>query len=113
LISAAKFDADRMAEIARAANVIGRRVIGILPEGEMAIHEFAAHVLPIKGKVRECFAPLVNSIPGELLAAERAQAIGAAYFREFGGGRTVDWADGASRIRDSHLLGKFGDLPGE
>jgi len=63
-----------------------------------------AHVLPVKGAVRECFAPLVYSIPGELLAAERAAAIGADYFQRFGGGRTVDWADGASRIRDSHLL---------
>jgi len=98
------FSADRMAELARAAQSIGRQVVAIVPQGESAISAFAQHVLPIVGTVRECFAPLVYSIPGELIAAERAQALGSAYFRDFGGGRTVDWAkDGASRIRDSHI----------
>lgn len=104
LISAGDYDADRMAEVARAAQVIGRRTAAIVPDGEKAISQYVQAVLPIKEQVRECFAPLVYSIPGELLAAERARVIGAAYFREFGGGRTVDWSDGASRIRDSHLL---------
>lgn len=104
LISAADYDADRMAEVARAAQNIGRRTIGVLPDGEAAISRYVDHVLPVMGTIRECFAPLVYSIPGELLAAERAAAIGADYFQGFGGGRTVDWADGASRIRDSHLL---------
>jgi glutamine---fructose-6-phosphate transaminase (isomerizing) len=104
LISAGDFDADRMAEVARAAQVIGRRVAAIVPEGEKAISQYVQAVLPVKGQVRECFAPLVYSIPGELLSAERAQAIGATYFRQFNDGRTVDWADGASRIRDSHML---------
>jgi glucosamine--fructose-6-phosphate aminotransferase (isomerizing) len=104
LISAGGNDADRVAEVARAAQVIGRRVVAVVPEGEKDISQYVQAVLPVKGQVRECFAPLVYSIPGELLAAERAQAIGAAYFRNFGDGRTVDWADGASRIRDSHLL---------
>lgn len=104
LISAADYDADRMAEVARAAQSIGRRTIGVLPDGEAAISRYVDHVLPVMETIRECFAPLVYSIPGELLAAERAAAIGADYFQGFGGGRTVDWADGASRIRDSHLL---------
>ena len=102
-ISAANFDADRIAEAARAAHVIGRRTVGILPDGENEISQYVQHVLPVKGKVRECFAPLVYSIPGELLAAERAQAIGATYFQGFGGGRSVDWARGASRIYESHI----------
>jgi glucosamine--fructose-6-phosphate aminotransferase (isomerizing) len=104
LISAGGYDADRVAEVARAAQTIGRRVAIIVPDGEKDISQYAQMVLPVKGQVRECFAPLVYSIPGEVLAAERAQAVGAAYFRNFGGGRTVDWADGASRIRDSHML---------
>lgn len=104
LLSAADRDADRMAEVARAAQAIGRRTVGVLPAGEEAIAAYVDHVLPVQGAVPEIFAPLVYSVPGELLAAERAAAIGAAYFRGFGGGRTVDWADGASRIRDSHLL---------
>lgn len=103
LISAADHDADRMAEVARAAQSIGRRTVGVLPDGEQAIRQYVQRVLPVAEAVRECFAPLVYSIPGELLAAERAQAIGAEYFQGFGGGRTVEWADGASRIRDSRL----------
>ncbi len=103
LLSAADFDADRMAEAARAAQSIGRRTAAVLPDGEQTISQYVQHVLPVKGAVREAFAPLVYSIPGELLAAERAAALGVPYFRNFGGGRTVDWADGASRIRDSHI----------
>jgi len=103
LMSAADRDADRMAEVARAAQSIGRRTVGVLPVEEQEIRQYVQHVLPVQGQVRECFAPLVYSIPGELLAAERAAALGVPYFRDFGGGRTVDWADGASRIRDSHM----------
>ncbi len=110
LISAAQHDADRMAEVARAAESIGRRTVAVVPEGERAISEFVHHVLPVKGSVRECFAPLVYSIPGELLAAERATVVGSTYFQGFGGGRTVDWADGASRIRDSHVVENLADL---
>jgi glucosamine--fructose-6-phosphate aminotransferase (isomerizing) len=104
LLSAGAFDADRMAEVARAAQAIGRSVIAVVPHDETDIRQYARHTLPIMGAVRECFAPLVYSVPGELVAAARAAAIGAVYFRGFGGGRTVDWADGASRIRDSHMI---------
>ncbi|MCS6836969.1 MAG: SIS domain-containing protein [Anaerolineae bacterium] len=98
------FSSDRMAELARAAQSIGRQVVAIVPQGESTISAFAQHIMPVVGQVRECFASLVYSIPGELIAAERAQALGSAYFRDFSGGRTVDWArDGASRIRDSHM----------
>jgi glucosamine--fructose-6-phosphate aminotransferase (isomerizing) len=99
------FSADRTAEAVRAAYAIGQRTAVIATAAQAdALGEWAAWVLPIAGEVRECFAPLVYSIPGELIAADRAERIGAAYFRAFGGGRTVDWADGASRIRDSHML---------
>lgn len=104
LLNTGGFDADRMEEAARAAQSIGRSVVAVVPEGESAISQYATKVLPIMGNVRECFAPIVYSIPGELIAAERAEALGSAYFRGFGGGRTVDWADGASRIRSSHML---------
>jgi glucosamine--fructose-6-phosphate aminotransferase (isomerizing) len=104
LINAGGFDADRMTEVARAAQSLGRRTAGVLPAGETTISRYVQAVLPVMGTVRECFAPLVYSIPGGLLAAARAAAVGAVYFRDFGGGRTVEWADGASRIRDSHQL---------
>ncbi|MEZ4666345.1 MAG: SIS domain-containing protein [Anaerolineae bacterium] len=98
------FDRDRMAEMARAAQSIGRDLVGVLPDGENEISQYVNTMFPIQGAVRECFAPLVYSIPGELIAAERAEVLGAAYFRDFGGGRTVEWSkEGASRIRESHI----------
>jgi glucosamine--fructose-6-phosphate aminotransferase (isomerizing) len=105
LLDANGFDADRMEELARAAQSIGRSVVAVVPEGEQAISQYAQAVMPIKGKVRECFTSLIHSIPGELIAAERAEALGTPYFRAFGGGRTVDWSSkGASRIYSSHTL---------
>ena len=104
LLDANGFDVDRMTEVARAAQSIDRRVIGVLPEGEGRISAWVDHVLPVQGNIRECFAPIVYSIPGEILAAERAQALGSEYFQGFGGGRTVDWAQGASRIYDGSMI---------
>lgn len=104
LMSAAGYDSDRMAELARAAQAINRRRVAVVPVGEKDISAFVDVVLPVQGQVREAFAPLVFSIPGEIIAAERAALLGTAYFAGFGGGRTVDWADGASAIRDSHII---------
>lgn len=104
LLSAGGFDADRTAEVAEAARLIGRRLAAVVPRGETAIRSKAMKALPVAGEVRECFAPLVYSIPGEILAAERAQAVGATYFRGFGGGRSEAGSEGASRIRDSHRI---------
>jgi glutamine---fructose-6-phosphate transaminase (isomerizing) len=104
LLSANGFDADRMAEVARACRAIGRRTVAVVPEGETAISQYADVTLPVVGQVRECFAPIVYSAAGELIAAARAQQVGATYFRGFGDGRTVDWADGASNIRGSHMI---------
>ncbi len=103
-LNASGFDSDRMAEVARAAQSIDRRVVGVLPFDETQISQYVDTVMPVQGHIREAFAPIVYSIPGEILAAERAAALGTEYFQGFGGGRTVDWADGASRIRDSHMI---------
>ncbi|MFN8527208.1 MAG: SIS domain-containing protein [Anaerolineae bacterium] len=104
LLDAGGFDADRMAEVARAAQSIDRRVVGVLPENEGQISAWVDTIMPIPGNVSELFASIVYSIPGELLAAARAQALGTEYFQGFGGGRTVEWAQGASRIYDSNMI---------
>lgn len=104
LLSAGGFDADRMAEVARACRAIQRRTVAVVPEGETAISQYADVTLPVIGQVRECFAPIVYSAAGELIAAARAALVGATYFRGFSGGRAVDWADGASNIRGSHMI---------
>jgi glucosamine--fructose-6-phosphate aminotransferase (isomerizing) len=87
LLDADGFSTGRAAEIAQAAAAIGRQVIVIAGISDQSLSAYASIVLPIAGKVRECFAPLVYFLPGALLAASMAQAVGAQYYRGFGGGR--------------------------
>ena len=104
LLCANGFDADRMAEVARAAQSIGRPLALVATADASEIRRYVDMLLPIPRHVPERYASVVYSIPGELLAAARAEAIGAPYFRNFEGGRNPDWADGASQIRSSHMI---------
>ena len=104
LLSANDFDADRMAEVARAARSIGRPLALASTEDAAEIRQHVDTLLPIPRQVPERYASIVYSIPGELLAAARAQSIGSAYFCNFEGGRRVDWADGASAIYESRMI---------
>ncbi|MCY4147157.1 MAG: SIS domain-containing protein [Chloroflexi bacterium] len=100
LLCANGFDADRMAEVARAAKRIGRP---LALAGQAATGEIAQHVdalLPVPADVPERYAALVYSIPGELFAASRAEALGTPYFCDFAGGR----ADEASAIYNSRQI---------
>lgn len=103
-LSTGQFDGDRTAEVARAAKSIGRPTALISTAGTSELSRYVDAVLPISRAIPDRYAPIVYSIPGELFSAARAQALGSAYFRNFEGGRTVDWANGASRIRDSHVI---------
>ncbi len=107
LLSANGFDADRMAEVARAAQCIGRPLALIASEDAVEIRRYVETLLPIPRQVPERYASIVYSIPGELLASARAETVGSAYFCNFEGGRSVDWADGASRIYESHVLSEL------
>ena len=107
LLSANGFDADRMAEVARAAQSIGRPLALVSTAEAKEIRGYVKTLLPIPRAVPERYAAIVYSIPGELIAAARAAAIDAPYFRNFEGGRTVDWADGASQIRSSHMISEL------
>ena len=104
LLSANGFDADRMAEVARAAQSIGRPLALVSTEDAAEIRKYVDSLLPIPRHVPERYAGIVYSIPGELLAAARAVSVGSAYFCNFEGGRTVDWANGASAIYDSRMI---------
>ena len=104
LLSANGFDADRMAEVARAAQSIGRPLALVSSEDAVDIRKYVDTLLPMPADLPERYTPIVYSIPGELFAAARAAAIDATYFRDFEGGRRVDWADGASQIRSSHMI---------
>ncbi len=93
----------RAREIAVAARTIGRRVVAIVPHGESAISAHAESVLPVHGRVREAFSPLVYCLAGMLFADYRAQLLGESYFQSFGGGRSMEGGGGISRIQTSAL----------
>ena len=104
LLCADQFDADRMAEVARAAQSISRPLALVSTEDASEIRQYVDTLLPIPRRIPERYASVVYSIPGELFSAARAAALGAPYFRNFEGGRRPDWADGASQIRSSHMI---------
>ena len=93
----------RAREVAVAANAIGRRVGAVVPLSETEIAAQADVVLAIHGTVREAFSPVLYSLPGMLFADYRSQALGEAYFRGFGGGRSAEGGGGISRIRTSAI----------
>jgi glucosamine--fructose-6-phosphate aminotransferase (isomerizing) len=100
LISAGDRDAGRANEIAVAARTIGRRLAVIAPPGTIETAENDI-LFPITTPVRECFSPLLTSLPGLLFAAYRAQLTGEPYFRNFEGGRSIEGGGGISRIQTS------------
>ncbi len=100
LITAADRDLSRMLEVLVAANQIGRRTVVVCPETAAELIEKADAALTCK-PVPEMFSPLVLAVLTELFAAHRADAIGEIFFRNFGGGRSIEGGGGISRIRTS------------
>jgi len=92
---------DRAGEVAVAAKTIGRRVVAIVPEGEQMVSAQADIVLPVMEGVREAFSPLLYCLAAELFSAYRAQVLDEPFFRDFGGGRSVEEGGGISRIQSS------------
>ena len=106
-IGAGGWDEDRALELLTAAKTIGRRVAVIAPQGnQLAIQPEADFVWETAVPTRECFSPLLTCLPGTLFAAYRAQLLGEPYFRNFGGGRSIEGGGGISRIRDSEQISK-------
>jgi glucosamine--fructose-6-phosphate aminotransferase (isomerizing) len=105
LISMVGNDTSRAREVAEAMQVIKRSTIGVLPEADTLIAAHVDTVMPIIGNVRECFSPIVTSIAGELIAAERAESLKSAYFQGFAGGRrNMETGYQPSRIYDSEII---------
>ncbi|MFZ1399909.1 MAG: SIS domain-containing protein [Candidatus Promineifilaceae bacterium] len=111
-IGAGGWDEGRALELVTAAQAIGRRVAAIAPQGSaLANHpelDFAWETPALSQAegppTRECFSPLLTCLPGTLFAATRAQLLGEPYFRNFGGGRSVEGGGGISRIRNSEQI---------
>lgn len=100
LITAGERDRDRANEIATAARTIGRRLAIAAPPNSIEAQE-SDILFPISTPIRECFSPLLTSLPGLLFAANRAQLTGEPYFRSFEGGRSLEGGGGISRIQTS------------
>ena len=89
-----------MAEVARAAKSIGRPLALAASAAADEMAQLVDALLPMPADVPERYASLVYSIPGELFAASRAEALGRPYFCDFAGGR----ADEASAIYTSRQI---------
>ena len=106
IISAQERDASRAAEIGVAMQTVGRRVVAVSPNSFEVSAAFAdAYASLPYAACDEIFAPLVASIPTMLFASYRAEVLGEPYFRNFGGGRSIEHGGGISRIRTSQLVG--------
>jgi glucosamine--fructose-6-phosphate aminotransferase (isomerizing) len=104
LINTGTRDVPRATEVAEAARAIGRRIVVIAPQGRESLMDKADYTLALGDGVRETFSPLIAAIPGELFAAYRADVIGEPFFRNFGGGRSIEGGGGVSSIRESLML---------
>jgi glucosamine--fructose-6-phosphate aminotransferase (isomerizing) len=100
LITAGDRDSDRANEIAAAARTIGRRLAIVAPPNSIAAQE-SDILFPSPAPIRECFSPLLTSLPGLLFADYRAQTLNEPYFRDFAGGRNPEGGGGISRIQTS------------
>lgn len=110
LISGGGRDESRAVEVAEAAAAIGRRVAAIAPAGSRLIRSDHVEVpLPAAAGGREAFSAMLTCLPGILFAAYRAQVINEPYFRDFGGGRSIEGGGGISRIRSSEQLDQLPD----
>ena len=107
LITAADRDLTRTVEVAEAAHAIGRRVAAIAPKGTPGLGSWTHAELPLASQVREMFSPLITAIPGELFSAYRSEVLGEPFFRDFGGGRSIEGGGGISRIRESDMWQEF------
>lgn len=94
----------RATEVVTAARAIGRRLAVIAPHASTQLIAQAQYLLPLPEGINELFSPVLTALPGELVAAYRAEVIDEPFFRNFTGGRSVEHGGGISRIRTSDML---------
>ena len=100
LITAGNRDLSRAEEVAIAAKTIGRRLWVAAPSSSEKLIQTADGHFPLP-YVKEMLSPLPAAVPGELIAAFRAESLGETYFRAFSGGRSIEGGGGISRLRTS------------
>lgn len=84
----------RSLELVHIMKRIGRRVIAVVDSHDTEIARLADLVLPVVGKVREAFSPLVYTLAGELFAAHHSRATGEPPFRNFAGAYGAETTSG-------------------
>lgn len=104
IISPGGREISRAVEVATAARAIGRRLAVITPRQSAELSSLAEYTFPLPDGISELFSPLVTAVPGELVAAYRADVLAEPFFRDFTGGRSVEHGGGISRIRTSDML---------
>jgi glutamine---fructose-6-phosphate transaminase (isomerizing) len=97
VVSAGDRDRSRALEVLAAARGAGSRTAAVVPAHLGGAAAGVDRVLPFADGVREAFSPVVAAIPGELLAASRADRVGAVFF---GRDRPLE----VSRIRTSETI---------
>ena len=75
----------RAAELVEMMKTVGRTVIAVAPEGDVAVTKSADWVLPVVGEVSEIFSPMVYPVAAELFSAHLSQVVGEPPFRGFSG----------------------------
>lgn len=90
---------DRMAELLEPMRRVGRTIVAVVPEGDTQIAPQADWVLPVVGRVREAFSPMVYAVAGELFAAHLSDVIGEPFFRA-----SNSAYEGGNGIRTSAVL---------
>jgi glucosamine--fructose-6-phosphate aminotransferase (isomerizing) len=106
LISPCARGFSRSLEVGTAARTLGRRVAAVTSQESHQLADIAEFTFKIRDRVNECFSPLIAAVPGEMIAAYRAEQLDEPYFRAFGGGRDQEGGGGISRIRTSEVLRK-------
>lgn len=72
---------DRVGDLMAPLKRIGRTTVAIVPEGDRLVGPAADWVLPVVGRVREAFTPMVYATATELFAAHLSDVTGEPFFR--------------------------------
>ena len=100
IITAGDRDLSRAEEAAVAARQIGRQIAIVAPKTATNLINLSDFHFPI-AEIDEMFSPVVAAVPGELFSAYLSEEKKESYFRDFGGGRSIEGGGGISRIRTS------------
>lgn len=99
---------DRALELLPHVKAVGRHTLAVMHGDPVALPVPVDTFLPVPEPMPELFTPLVYCLAGELLAYHLAEVRQSRFFQPTGG------ASGAGdRLRESHILRRFDELPAD